>query len=445
MFKRTRALEVLVKHQNDKLEEQGLQLQEMSDILTFKYETTPDYRGNNYRTYALAVTEINKKYTGKADWGVWAGNIIDVRAAFTVGKGIRIVKIEDNADAELEFATKFAKDNALLMGMALTYAVEQEIEGKILFNLFWDGEEDGEPTLKARFLSWNNLAYTVVTNPIDYLDYRKVVYDMPLTNQKVVIDKPNFVYRKIGGRISDPNEATPKIWRSLTQIDEVDHAYRDLREINRILAAPTPYIKCDTAEEAKSVLAAIDNFNMKIKKAVAGTGDFKYVTIPADSGKPLIEEILAKAKAISGNTSVPVHFMGHPDLMSNRAVADNMMELIWAGTVKEREVWESAYTELIRKAIDLENIRTETTPLDGNKIEVQIPEISSAEWDMISTTWLPLFLNGAITLELLLSKIPDLDIEAERKRKEEEDKKAAEEFEKRKGEIKNNLEEGGDE
>jgi hypothetical protein len=434
LFGRTRALENIVKEQQKKIESQEQKLQEATDILTYKVETNPTYRGNDYKTYSDAITEINKKYTGTADWGVWAGNIIDVRSAFIIGKGIRIVKIDESANPELEWATQFAKDNSFMMGMPLTYATEAEIEGKILFNLFVDNE-----MVKARFFSYTIYNYEIIPSAKDYLDYEKVSYREPDTHTTKVIDKPYFVYRKFGGRISDPNDATPKLWRSLTQIDEVDKAYRDKREINRLLAAPTPYIKCETSEEAKYVLEQADKFNFKIKKLLAGTGDFKYVSVDPNSGKPLTDEIEEKLKSISGNTGVPVHFMGLPDLMSNRSTAENLMELIWASTVREREIWESAYTELFRKAMEMQNVMTGTTPLDPNKIEIQIPEISSDEWQALAELWLPLYNSGAITLELLLSKIPDIDIEAERKRKEEEDEKKAEEFEKRKQAIQDNL------
>ena len=438
LFKKRYALEQLVKHQQSTLENQQHKLEEMAvDILTAKADATTTYRGNTYLTYPDAVAEIHKKYTGVAEWGVWAGNIIDVRAAFVVGKGLRVVKVVKEADKELEFAEKFIKDNNLMLSMPLIYAVEGEVEGKFLANLFIEDE-----IIKVRYVPWTATGYTVKADDRDYLRYIEASYK-PDTGKVVKYSEGEFVYRKWGGRVYNVNEATPKLWRSLTQIDEVDNAYRDQREINRLLAAPTPYIKCETTDEAEWTLTQVRNINMKAKKFLVGTGDLKYVTIPGDTGKPLTDEIVTKLKSISGNTGVPVHFMGLPELMSNRATADNLMELIWASTVKDRQIWQSAYTEILRKAIDMWNIKTGKTPLDPMNVEIQIPEISSAEWDMISTTWLPLYMNHAITLELLLSKIPDIDIEAERKRKEDEDEKAALEFEKRKGEIEDNL--NGDE
>ena len=60
IFKKTHALQEIVKQQNDKISDLVLQNQEMgADILTLKAENIPKYRGNNYE---------NKSCTGYG-WG----------------------------------------------------------------------------------------------------------------------------------------------------------------------------------------------------------------------------------------------------------------------------------------------------------------------------------------------------------------------------------------
>ena len=68
------------------------------------------YKGNEYRTYRKAISAINSKYNGTAKWGVLqTGNIIDLRAAFIISRGIKVsARDKDvNADNELAWATGF--------------------------------------------------------------------------------------------------------------------------------------------------------------------------------------------------------------------------------------------------------------------------------------------------------------------------------------------------
>ena len=67
------------------------------------------------------------------------------------------------------------------------------------------------------------------------------------------------------------------------------------------------------------------------------------------------------------------------------------------------------------------NTKTQKTALDPMKVKVDIPEISNEEWDRIEKVWLPLFMAKALTLEGLLERIPELDLEAEAERREVED------------------------
>jgi hypothetical protein len=408
--------------------------QMMGDILTNKLRetSTSTYVGNEYTNYNAAITEINDKYVGTADWGCWSGNIIDVRSAFIIGKGLKIVKVEDNAEREMEWAKEFFRINDLYLYLPITFTTEAEIEGKFLAKLFYDenaganfkpsldGGNNLSGMIKVRFISWQTYQYIIATNPNDYLNYISAKSNPE--GEKLSLSEDEFVYRKFGGRASDPNQATPKLWRSLTQIDEISQAYRDWREINRIFAAPFLYLKCSTEKEVKKLGDLITRMNFRIKKLLWGTADPIYLTPDARAFEMLEKEIVTKLKSVSGNTGVPVHFMGLPDLMSNRSTAENLMELIWASTKKEREIWESAYTEVLRKSMIMYNDISKKTPLDPMKLEIQIPEVDESEWLHLEKVWLPLYVQDAITLETLLSKIPTLDMGIEEKRRKKQDK-----------------------
>lgn len=410
------------------------EVQELADHLTNKGDPSDiTYKGNAYTTYSGAVTEIDKKYRGVADWGIWAANIIDVRAAFIIGKGLKLIKKEKSANRELEWANEFFRINDMELYLPTVFVTEAECEGKFLGKLFWDTTPDivfdkqsQQGMVKVRYWSWKDYKYKIEANIDDYLDYKKVKYSVE-GEEKTISNKLEFVYRKFGGRISDPDDAKPKIWGSLTLIDDVDMAFRDLREIDSLFGSPVPTVEIDPKVEnaaavAKEIYDQIKNRNWKIKKTFVVTGTFSYKVPSAEGHQMIKEEIVSKLKAISGNTGIPVHFLGLPDLMSNRATAENLMELIWASTKKEREIWESAYNEILEKAMIMWNEKSQKTSLDPMKIEVKIPEITSEEWKYLTEFWLPAFIGRAITLETLLEKIPDLDVEMELKRKKAEEK-----------------------
>lgn len=421
----------------DRLER--LQALIIDDVLTAAEEDNV-YRSNAYPTYPSAVAEIIKKYNGVADWGVFqTGNIIDIRAAFIISEGVDLVEKEDDAEQEMEFAEAFLEYNKIDKEVAQDFAKEAEIEGKILLKLFWEKEKENgkEGMVSVRFIPWNENKYKIDVAKEDYTDYIKATWRPSGTDKEQMLQPNAFVYAKFGGRISKPNEAAPKIMKCLTQIENLDKAIRDWREINRLFAAPTPHFECDTKEQAGYIMQQIEqNPNFRIKKLLAHTGKFGFAGPDIKGMTSLEDEIVMNAKMISGATGVPVHFLGLPDLLSNRATAENLMQLVVAATSKERQIWKGVYSELLTKAMTIYNekvLAQKTKKLDPTKIGVEIPLTMESEWLHFEKVWLPLWLGGKITDELALSKLPGCDAKAEMERqnsnKESESEKLKEENE----------------
>jgi hypothetical protein len=422
----------LLRRDNLALREAAVQMSK--DIITLKEEDR-SYRSNTYTDYGEAVAAISQKYEATARWGVFqTGNIIDLRAAFIISEGIKVSARErGKADPELEFCEKFLRYNDLDKEVAHEFAKEAEIEGKILVRLFW---EEADKQVSARYVSWLAKKYEVEAHPLDYLDILKVKWTEE--DKPVEIAATEFVYKKFGGRISKPNSAAPKIMKVLTKIEDLDKALRDLREIDRIFAAPLLVVKFLAASDAKKAQEDLDKMNWKIKKGLCTNGEVSFVQ-PSMSGIDSLEtEIVTLAKMISGATGVPVHFLGLPDLLSNRATAENLMELINASTLKERTTWIGAYEELLGKAMLMSNAKTgleqKTDALDPTKIKVNIPIVSAQQWAAIEKVFLPACVAGKISDELFLDQIPGINVEQELARKkatEKEEKAATEEEAKR--------------
>ena len=375
------------------------------------------YVGNAYKTYDAIIKAIADKYQAKADWGCQqVGSIIDVRAAFIIGEGVQVSPV-DPADAEspeMDFAKAFFDYNDLDREMPQEFAKEAEMEGCFLGLLRWEKDptfNDGG-MVALRYMSRNETKYKVVTPDDDYSYYEKIEWNDSKRGPQS-LETPGFVYARFGGRVHLPNEPTPKIGKVLTEIEGLSKALRDWREINRLFGAPTPDIECDSAEQAQWMADNLEAVwrNLKIKKLIAHTGRFSYKSPTDNSG--IENEIITLAKIISGATGVPVHFLGLPDLMSNRSTAENLMELVSASTSKERMVWIGTYQQIIRKAMEMRNKNSKLTPLNPSKVKVTIPYISQAVWDRITSVFMPLYNSDGLSLETMLQQIPGIDVTKE--------------------------------
>ncbi|MHA1225220.1 MAG: hypothetical protein ACTSPV_00590 [Candidatus Hodarchaeales archaeon] len=392
-------------------------------------EKSTAYKGNRYTSYSSAIQEIDRKYRGVADWGVLqTGIIIDLRAAFIIGEGINIIKKEKDAEREFDWTQRFLEYNDLDGEVAQEFAKEAEIEGKIALKLALEEDEEAikdedRYIVSVRFISWLDKRYIVETNPQDYLDYLKLSWKPKNKDKDEVLNVNQFVYKKFGGRVYSPNEAKPKIMPCLTQIENLDRALRDWREINHIFGGPILYGKCETEQEVNKMLDSFQDKNFKIKRVTAGTGDLKFITLDTSNIESIEKEIVTNAKLISGNTGIPIHFLGFPELMSNRATAENLMEMIIAATTKERETWIGAYEEIIKKAMKMYNNAlylgmSKAKQLNPDKIRVNIPIITKDHYERIEKIFLPACIAGKISDEAFLEQIPGMDVDMELERKQ---------------------------
>ena len=410
--------------------------QHMIDILSgTEDDDTGSYKGNEYRTYRKAINAVDKKYNGTAKWGVLqVGNIIDLRAAFIISRGLKISAKEKGVDAsrEIKWANDFIDYNDLDKEMVQEFAKEAEIEGKILLKIDMDKTpeveqyEDYEYNMVAvRYVSWLDKKYEVKVDENDYQKYKKIEWHPSGNDKKAgTLTEDQFVYKKFGGRINDPNTAQAKVMKCLSQIDNLDKALRDWREINRIFAGPILYYQCHEKEEVNKALEALEDKNMKIKKVFAGHGVLMYSNFDIKGVESLENEILTLAKMISGTTGISVQYLGLVELLKNRSTSDDMREMLSSSTVKERATWEGAYEELITKAMNLFNKivykqKSEVKKLNPSLIKVSIPVITKQHWQNIKDVWLPAAVAGKITKELFLEQLPDVDMDEELKREEE--------------------------
>lgn len=422
------------------LEARITQLQHtVGDVLTALAEHPRKYTGNPYPSYDSQALETARKYEGCAEWGcMLTQNIIDIRACFIMGQGVKpTIREGKDGKKELEFINRFLRYNNIDMEIAQKWATEAEIEGKWLvalqdLKLPPEEVEKGsgiglDEMIEAKFISWSDQKYTVNTEADDYTKIINATYKIKGTGKEVTIPEAEMVYARFGGRLTKINNTPPKIGKVLLQIENLDRALYDWRRINELFASPTPHFKCETEELAEAVQAQLQDIDWKIGKAIATVAEYKLVGLEGSGSDALEKEITNLVKVISGSTGVPVHFLGLPDLLSNRSTADNLTELVTSATNDERQTWRGAYNELFSKVLRLANAKFGRN-YDPNALDADLPQVSSQKIKELVEVWLPLIVAGKITLKTFLSKVPDVDPEAEAKGIEEEKKKAMKEM-----------------
>ncbi len=362
------------------------EVQGATDITTNTESTSPrSYVGtpSKYSSYPTQVAELGRMYANTADWGCMiAKNVIDVRTAFSVGEGIKVKKrkgFEGSTEKELDWVKDFMELNSLDKEMPQEYAKEAEIDGKILFRLFLSREAKN---IRVVHTSWRKFNYTITTPDYDYFNYINAKY-VGNNEPRVSFDigAPFFIYKRFGGNAAEVNMTPPKTAFVMREMIDLDKVHWDWRKINRLFSAPTPVIYCPDKQTAKEVETWVEGNNWRIGKLlILGGINVKYELAgwKGDGYTTLQYEAEALVKTISGTTGIPVHFLGYPELLSNRDTAENLIKLIALSTDKERHTWEGAYEELFQKSMILYNTIF-TTNLNPMAFEVKIEEVRLLE------------------------------------------------------------------
>uniref|UniRef100_A0A6M3KZL3 Portal protein n=1 Tax=viral metagenome TaxID=1070528 RepID=A0A6M3KZL3_9ZZZZ len=358
------------------------QVQAAEDITTNTDSTSNrHYVGlpTRYNSYDKQVAQLGTMYDNLADWGnMVLKNVIDVRTAFSVGRGIDVVKQPEfagSAETEIAWCKEFMRFNNLNEEMPQEYAKEAEIEGKILFRFGLDEENRNVRLIQ---IPWRQYKYKITHQPNDYLHYVKADCTATVegTDVSFSLREPLFVYKRFGGSVNKPNETPPKTAFVIREMEDLDKAIWDWRKINRLFSMPTPVIYCPDKQTAKDVQKWIDESNWRIGKLLILGGlnmTFELVGWKGDGYTTIQKETESLVKTISGTTGIPVHFFGYPELLSNRDTADNLVELIALSTSKERRTWIGAYEEVFQKAIVIFNTAFGTN-MNPNAITATIKE-----------------------------------------------------------------------
>lgn len=398
----------------------------IDDVLSNSGEINGDDRitSNKYRTYDAQVQALDRKYRSEDDWGcAQVQNVIAIRSAFQIGDGIHPTSVDaqELGEKEQEFINDFMQYNNIDEELPQALAAEAEIEGKLCIVLRYIPQDD---MVAIRHLSWSQHKYKVITDPNDYMSVRQIKYRVNTTGSEVVLTAPYFVFAKFGGRLSEMEKTTPKLAPVLSNFENLDKSIYDWRTINKLFGSPTPYFQCETPAQVEETLTNLERTNFTIGKAFAGVGTFTLVTLPTDAIGSLEKEIMSNMKIISSQSGVTVHFLGLPELLSNRSTADNLMDLTVTSTNRDRKVYKGFWQQIIRNAMMIMNEvgAGSRRGLKPETVDVDVPMIAAQKMKEIVDIYLPLATAGMLSKRTLLSKVPEIDPDEEMKLLEEQQK-----------------------
>lgn len=393
--------------------------------------------GNTFFSYDSQVLAIYRRYNNLERYGCTQTRaVIDWRATQIAGNGVNAQSAADDPeirDRTNEFIEKFLNANKLNGQRFWTWARDAEMEGKSLM-ILRPKMYDGEWCIEARNVPWIRWNYEIETDAKDVEIYKSATIQQG-NSKPEKINADRFVYVKIAGATASKmeyhiNQTPPRIANVLWHIDNIDRALSDLRCNNHLFAFPK--LVGTTPDEASANMLRTMLFGQSQRGATTASietdagefyilhGDMKFIEPSGVAVNSLTTEINTIAKIISGETGIPIHYLGFTDLMSNRATAEDLAELVNATTAHERESWKEAIEDLIKKAIYLYMDRTGEI-LDAECIEVSLPVVMMSQVNQIASVFMPLQESKIISKQTLRERIPGIDPEVEKERIEEEE------------------------
>jgi hypothetical protein len=388
---------------------EGIRNDILNPNITNTASITATQKTNTYKTYKSTIQTIYDMYNNTKDYGgEFLRSVIKTRIAFIAGGGVTVIA-EKNKVAET--INKFLNYNHLLEGSKLFANVKiGELEGKDLMVL--------KPNKKDEQIAVRNFysvpdPYWVEMEEKDNQIVKQVVYKSEDENKDQKIAPVKYlIFVRLGGTPDKVNITIPTIGNCLTDIENASRMKYDLRFNNHLYGRLTPTFLTKDNNEAKALSQRLEEDNWEIGKAYCGTSELKIVGPPVGATEAIERELIIACRIISINTGIPIHWLAWPELMSNRATAENLLEVINAATIEEREIWEESLTELVLKAGRIAyNMGFKNWPfnIDNENFEIRLPLISLAALKQIQETWIPLAEMGYISKDSVRNKIPGIN------------------------------------
>jgi hypothetical protein len=371
-------------------------------------------RRNNFKTINAQVDGIEQRYFAETDYGAsLTRKIIEFRTAFIAGEGLNW---NSEKKEVRDFIQKIMDETALDTIGLINIVRYGEMEGKLCIV-----PEVTRDKIKFNYLRCEN-NYKIEKD--DKTGALTLIYKTADGKDKTLTEK-QFVYIRLSEVSSDINISPPLIGTVLTQIDNAERALYDLRANNHYFGFATPHIEAQNWPDAKKILDRIKGVLWKIGRLIAGPFKFTFTEPSGRAVESLKNEIAMNLKFVSSTSSVPVHWLGWTDLMSNRATAEELEEMIATSTKIERIIYAVKSKELIKKTMVLARDAGYEGAVINDEFKTELPYVSLAYIKALTEVWEPLQAKDVVSMLTLRNKCPGINPASEQKQidKEKKDKR----------------------
>jgi hypothetical protein len=366
---------------------------------------------NIYLTYSSQTTEIYKKYNGESEYGNdQVRAMVDIRTAFIASEGVSVSVNEGVSEGHSELFSKFIEQNRL-DGIRLSDLVRTtEMSGYAITNILKGNDETKLIPYMGLLSSGRGKRYIYpeLKNPLNPFEIKGFYQGSKEDKKEFKLD--NIVYIRTGGYGDFHDYPTTKIGVVLTEAENYDRAQKDMRELNYRSARITPDFKTQSGNETKAVVESLKEQKWKIGQARIGTADFSYKSPATGAHDNLKTEMIVNLKTMSGVTSVPVHWFGWVDQMSNRATAQELYSMISNGTSMERSSIESSLKELflIMQQVYIDS-GGDLIKEVVDDFEIKLPLIDLGKFESMVKAYSMLFSDGIISEGTYRNIVPGID------------------------------------
>lgn len=383
--------------------------------------------------HATTVKEIVDRYECRAPYGnLLVKRIVNLLAAYQLGGGIELVvtppresgleqqsprgevvdeaklerlrdesgDLEERFAEELEFVRAFMDVNNLSEERGQELAKEKEFSGQLLIQLHWS---EAERMVRIQYHAWDEKRYKVTRDKFGHIKSAEW-YD---ANGKPVTLKPEeFVFARWNGRLNGVT-GSPTLAGHVWLCDNIEKAIRDLRSGNHYFGYPTLFMETEDKQQAEDTNESIQKLNWQVGQSLAAPAKASFLEISGAAADALIQEVKTEIQLLSGGTGVNPHFLGWPDLMSNRATADDMENPVVTVAAADARVWIGMFEELYAKATAMynRNMRLPRELIPG-AVMATIVTSTQVEYKNIREIWLPLRVAREIDQDTFLGKLP---------------------------------------
>lgn len=361
---------------------------------------------------SATAKKITDAYLGKSQFGGdLIQTIVDTRASFIVGQGLRLNIKVLNSEGEADYSKELQFINDVFSYNRIDELIQQiavsiELEGKLLAGL---EKLNNEKIYNIKLFPYVLYNYKLEQDKDDLQVIKKVMYKN-LDGQEETLEKDEFVFQVFGSSLWwSPETARGRISSVYESIINLDKSSLDWRCINHLYASPTPVFKCEDQNEVSALNSALVDQKWHIGKMVVTTAGFEIHQIDTTSSDNIQKEIISLIERISGSSGVPVLMLGHTALLSNRATAMALFDVLDISVSKERYNLNLWFNDLIRLLLERSNkdfnTNFRTDVIEAELLKPAILDIEGSRLDKLIT----LHDKGALSLKTLLTYVPEVE------------------------------------